>query len=53
VLHQETHARLTALLDEAQRQKLEALHEEHKQHRGGHGGGEGRGHDREDHGDDG
>jgi Spy/CpxP family protein refolding chaperone len=44
-LHEETHTRLTALLDETQRQKLEALREEHEQHRGGHKNGAGPGHD--------
>lgn len=44
-LHEETHARLAAVLDDAQREKLEALREEHEQHRGGHKDGDGRGHD--------
>ncbi|CAN5787999.1 hypothetical protein BH20GEM1_BH20GEM1_10610 [soil metagenome] len=48
-LHEETHARLAAVLDEAQRQKFEELREEHNQHRGGHENGEGRGHDGEGH----
>ena len=50
-LREETHGRLSALLDDTQRQKLEALHERHKQHRGKHGrdhGGEGD-HDGEGH----
>jgi len=56
-LHAETHARLAAVLDDAQRAKLEALREEHQQHRGGHKDGAGRGHDGAGHsprhGDDG
>jgi Spy/CpxP family protein refolding chaperone len=37
-LHEETHSRLVALLDEAQRQKLEELRERHEEHRREHGG---------------
>ena len=43
-LHEETHARLAAVLDDEQRAKLEELREEHEQHRGKHdGNGEGHG----------
>ena len=55
-LHEETHARLAAVLDDAQRAKLEALREEHEQHRRKHdGNGEGHGGEghSERHGDDG
>jgi len=54
-LHQETHGQLTALLDETQRQKLEALHERHREHHREHGNGEGHGGEGhpERHGDDG
>lgn len=44
-LHEETHARLAAVLDDEQRAKLEALRAEHEQHRGGHKQGAGGGHD--------
>lgn len=48
-LHEETHARLAAVLDDEQRAKLEALREEHEQHRRKH---DGESHS-ERHGDDG
>ena len=44
-LHQEMHGRLSAILDDAQREKLEALHARHKEHRGEHGRGHDEGHD--------
>jgi Spy/CpxP family protein refolding chaperone len=55
-LHEETHARLAAVLDDEQRAKLAALREEHEQHRRKHdGNGEGHGGEShsERHGDDG